>query len=243
MLSVAVCDDSSYMRSITKKQLMNYAFQKNVEIQVYEYESGESLLESEISNKRVHDLIIIDFEFEEKGQNGIDIIRTLRKLKKKTKVIFLSSYPQVVFQSFEVDVYRFLVKPLDEKVLFKAMDDFIDSLATETILSVRIKGENCYYPEEIITFVEGYGKNCILHFSDEHQDVVCSETLSAIEERLSGDRFFRCHKSYLVNLGHVDSYNHAEITLDCEESIPLSRNKYKEFGAVLTEFITHKRGL
>ena len=35
MLNVAVCDDSSYMREITKKYLMQYSFQKNVDIHIF----------------------------------------------------------------------------------------------------------------------------------------------------------------------------------------------------------------
>ena len=101
MLNVAVCDDSSYMREITKKYLMQYSFQKNVDIHIFEYENGELFLEAEKLNKVKHDLIFIDYEFEEKGKDGITIIRELRNLKKNTKVIFISSYAQVVFQSFE----------------------------------------------------------------------------------------------------------------------------------------------
>lgn len=243
MLNIAVCDDSSYMRNITKKYLTNYSFQKDIELQIYEYESGELLLEAEKSNKVVHDLIFIDYEFEEKGKDGITIIGQLRESKKRTKVIFLSSYTQVVFQSFEVEAYRFLEKPLDEKKLFKAMDDFTRSLQTDNILAVKIEGENCYYLESIISYVEGYGKNCILHFSDHHRDAICSETLSAIEERLSKESFYRCHKSYLVNLEHVDSYNHTDITLDNGEKLLLSRTKYREFGVVLTQYIMQKKGL
>lgn len=34
---------------------------------------------------------------------------------------------------------------------------------------------------------------------------VTSDTLSELEERLDPATFFRCHKSYIVNLNHIDS--------------------------------------
>lgn len=242
MLRIAVCDDSSFMRVMTKKGLINYSFQRNIDVQIEEYESGELLLQAERSGEKEHDLIFIDYEFEEKGENGITIISELRKFRKNTKVIFLSSYPQVVFQSFEVEAFRFLVKPLEESKLFKAMDDFMDSISQEWVLTVRIDGENFFYQEDVILYVEGYGKNCILHFEDEKKSVVVNETLRAVEERLSKENFFRCHKSFLVHMGHVESYNHTDITLDNGEVILISRSKYKDFGTALSEYIVGKRG-
>lgn len=237
MLQIAVCDDSSFMRGVTKKSLVKYSVQNNIEIQVEEYESGESLLEAERTGKKSHDLIIIDYEFEEKGEDGIVIISELRKFRKDTKVIFLSSYPQVVFQSFEVEAFRFLVKPMEESKLFKAMDDFMSSIAKDRVLTVRIGGETFFYQEGFITYIEGYGKSCIIYFSDERKEVIVNETLMAVEERLSKDAFFRCHKSYLVNMAHVDAYNHTEVTLNNGATVLISRNKYKDFGATLAEYM------
>lgn len=44
MLNVAVCDDSSYMREITKKYLMQYSFQKNIDIHIFEYEKHITIM-------------------------------------------------------------------------------------------------------------------------------------------------------------------------------------------------------
>lgn len=100
MLNVAVCDDSSYMREITKKYLMQYSFQKNVDIHIFEYENGELFLEAEKLNKVKHDLIFIDYEFEEKGKDGITIIRELRNLKKKYKGYFYIKLCTSCFSEF-----------------------------------------------------------------------------------------------------------------------------------------------
>lgn len=242
MIRIALCDDSSYVRKITKENLLKYSVEKNIELQIQEYESGEQLLEAETLEGRKHDLIIIDYEFEEKGENGLEIIRKLRRFQKNTKVIFLSSYPQVVFQSFEVNAFRFLVKPLEEEKLFKAMDDFLDSLAEKRVLTVRIDGENWLYEEGMITHIEGFGKSCILYFADDRKAVVCNETLSSLEERLS-NAFVRCHKSFLVNMEHIDSYSRTELILDNDEKILIGRTRYKNFIETFTEYISKKRGI
>ena len=242
MVKIAICDDLSYMREVTKKSLLKYSVEKNIELQVLEYDTGECLLAAEQSKKRGHDLIFMDYEFEGKGKNGLDIIRILRSFRKNTTVIFLSSYPNVVFQSFEVDAFRFLVKPLEEEKLFKAMDDFLDSLAEKPVFTIRVDGENRLYKEEIITHIEGFGKSCSLYFADERKAVVCNETLSSLEERLS-NAFVRCHKSFLVNMEHVNSYNRMELTTDIGENILIGRTKYENFIEAFTDFISKKRGI
>lgn len=212
-------------------------------MQVDEYESGEVLLFAEKTGKSNHELIFIDYEFEEKSKNGIAIIRELREFKKNVKVIFVSCYAQVVFQSFEVEAFRFLVKPLEEDKLFKALDDYIKLNTCDPILSIRMNGENFFYHERIISYIEGSGKNCIIHFSDHRNEVVCNETLASVGDRLSKESFFRCHKSFLVNQEHVVSYNHTSISMDSGEVILISRNKFREFSEAFTEYILKRRGV
>lgn len=241
MLKIAICDDSSFMRDTTREELLQYSFQNNIDFEIDEYESGESFLRDETEKKK-HDLVFIDYEFEEKGKNGIDIITQFRKFQKDTKVIFISSYTQMVFQSFEVDAFRFLTKPLEKEKLFKALDDFMATTAKDFRLSVSTKRETFFFQESNISYIEGFGKNSIIHFADSRKDFICNETLGTVENRLS-DAFFRCHKSFLVNMSHVESYNHGNITLDHGEEVDISRMKYKEFKEKLADYHLGRGGL
>ena len=242
MLRIAICDDSSFMRDAIREKLLQYSFQNNVDFEIDEYESGEMFLEDEIEKNKKHDLVFIDYEFEEKGKNGIDIITKFREFQKDTKVVFISSYAQMVFQSFEVETFRFLTKPLEKEKLFKALDDFRAITAKDFRLSVNADGETFFFQESNISYIEGFGKNSIIHFSDARRDFICNETLGAIENRLSC-AFFRCHKSFLVNMSHVESYNHANITLDHGDEVVISRMKYKEFKEQLADYHLGRRGL
>ena len=49
--------------------------------------------------------------------------------------------------------------------------------------------------------------------------------------------FFRCHRSYIVNLGHVQCYDKGAITLDNEEEIPLSKRRHKTFGVAFLHYL------
>ena len=53
--------------------------------------------------------------------------------------------------------------------------------------------------------------------------------MGILEKELEGKGFFRCHKSYLLNLNHVDSYNRQEAILDNGEQVIIAKRRYEQF--------------
>lgn len=225
------------MRSETKKYILQYSFQREFEYSLDEYNTGEQLIASNIS----YDLIFMDYQFEGVGADGITIAKALREKGVDTTIIFLSSYPGVVFQSFEVGTFRFLIKPIEEDKFFDAIDSFVSNMEEkEEVLTIRVDGMTHFIKMNSIFYVEGYGKYCIIHLADK-EEVECHETLAAVEERLNTKYFYRCYKSYVVNLKHVVSYNHTDVLLDNGDSILISRTKYKEFMDKYSDFMVTRR--
>lgn len=236
MIRVAICDDSEYMRAKTKKCILKYSVQKNIDFSMKEYSTGEDLLADEVE----FDIIFMDYQFENNGVDGITISKKIRERNKDVAIIFLSSFPGVVFQSFEVGTFRFLTKPIEEDKFFRAVDDYIKTLEKDNMLSIRLDGDNYFIKESRIMYVEGFGKYCIIHLDGvAEEEIECHETLSAIENRLLSNSFFRCHKSYLVNMKYIESYNHTDIELEGNQSVQVSRNKYKGFCTAFTNYLSN----
>ncbi|SFC01958.1 LytR/AlgR family response regulator transcription factor [Butyrivibrio sp. YAB3001] len=233
MISIAICDDSKVMREQVKKNLLNYSMQKELEYTVDEYNTGEMLLAAD----KKYNLIFMDYQFDNSTSDGLSIAKKIRENDKEVVIIFVSSYPGIVFKSFEVGTFRFLVKPIEEDKFFTALDSFIQMMENDEVLKIRVDGTNFFFKESTITHIEGYGKNCVLNFSDGREPVECHETLGAVEERLSKKYFYRCYKSYLVNMKHIDSYDRDEITLDTGAKLQISRMKYKEFNSIYSEYL------
>lgn len=237
MIKIAICDDSDYMREETKKYILKYSFKREFDYSLDEYETGKKLL----SSKKEYDLIFMDYQFEGTGLDGITIAKELRIRGIDATIIFLSSYPSVVFQSFEVGTFRFLVKPIEEEKFNAALDSFLLSMSEEKVLAVRVGGMNHFFKENTISYIEGYGKHCIIHFADKSEEFECHETLASVEERLSSKYFYRCYKSFIVNLKYVSSYSHTDVVLNNGESILISRTKYKEFTEIYSDYLTGQR--
>lgn len=233
MINIAICDDSEVMRSEINRRILGFSLKKDLDCRITEYDAGEKL----INSGEKYDLIFMDYEFENNGDNGLDISRKIRKFDKNSTIVFVTSYPSVVFDTFEVGTFRFLTKPIDDKKFSEVLTAFQRTMESDDVLKIRLDGENHFFKESTIAYVEGMGKNCIIYFNDGRGEMECHETLGAIEGRLSTDKFFRCYKSFLINLSQVKSYNHAEITMGTGTKIPLSRLKYKEFKNIYSDFL------
>lgn len=236
MIDVAVCDDIEVIRDDVKKSLSSYSMTNELDYTLDEYVSGEDLLAS----GKEYDLVFMDYKFSDGNMNGILISRILRKEGSHATIIFLTCYPEMVFESFKVGTFRFLVKPLDENDFKETMDSFLASEGESHILKVSVEGTNHFINESRILYIMGDGKYCIIHFAVE-DDICCHETMGMIGERLSEKLFYRCYKSFIVNLSHVVGYDHRKIYLDNEEKILLSRNKYRQFMEIYSEYLAEQR--
>ncbi|MBR5648913.1 LytR/AlgR family response regulator transcription factor [Pseudobutyrivibrio sp.] len=237
MTKIAICDDSEFVRAETEKMLVKFSVQRDFDFKVKQFESGESFLE-ECND---FDLLFLDYQFENKGENGIEIARKIRESNKDITIIFLSGYERVVFESFEVDAFRFLVKPLEEEKLFATMLDYINKIKEDSTIAVKCYGLKQFIKEDNIIYIEGDGKNCIIHLANKKEPIECSETLAKVETLVSKKKFCRTHKSFLINMNYVDSYSHAEVSLQNNEKVLISRLKYKTFNNRIEEFILKNR--
>ncbi|MGN0242347.1 MAG: LytR/AlgR family response regulator transcription factor [Candidatus Weimeria sp.] len=237
MIKIAVCDDSEYSRKDVVNHLLDYSMKNEFDYTVDEYDSGEDLLDTEGG----YDLIFMDYQFDGKGRDGIEIARVLRGRNDDVTIIFLSSYPEAVFDSFDVEAFRFLVKPVDEERFNAALDRFITERVKENMLKLHEVGKNRYVNKHDIIYLEGNGKKCILHFADRRKDFECNRTLRQIEEMIDDDIFYRCQKSYVINLAHVSGYNYSAITMDNGSIVLISRKKYRDFIEHYGDFILRKK--
>ena len=117
----------------------------------------------------------------------------------------------------------FLQKPVRQSALFTALRRcaklWWDSLERLEILSDRLRVR---LPLCDLIWAEGARRGCLVHSS--HECISNRESLSALEARLPGVLFFRCQRSFLVNLTHVQALDSQGLHMSDGAVIPLSRN-------------------
>lgn len=233
MIEIAICDDEEFFRLDIEKTIFKYFINKKIEYKIKGYETGEELLE-DIDR---FDLVILDYDFKGKGTDGLKIAKNIREKRLDVVIVFMTSCAEIVYDVFEVSAFRFLLKPVKEEKLFAMFDSFLETLNDEETISVKQCGITYYVKESQISYVEADNKNAVIHFITSRPPIRCNETLSSVEKRIKKN-FFRCHKSFLVNMKYVDSYSRTDLVLQNKDVIMISRPKFKAFCRAYGEYIS-----
>ncbi len=218
---LALCDDDKYMIDKLKKLLLDYAKKNRIAMTIDSYSNGDSLVASNTN----YDLIFLDYLMD--GMDGLQTARELRKKGFKSAIVFLTSYSTFVYDSFEVNAFRFLLKPIDEAKLYKALDDYVQMVNSNYAITIVENGEIKKIDTNDICYIEADGKYSCIHMKDEV--IRCSKTLSAVLEILPEHCFVKTHRSYIVNLYNIKSISSDTINFVNDEIAYVSKTYQKAF--------------
>ncbi len=228
-MQIAICDDEKEFRDALKNKLIAYKREKRIQIDIYEFENGSRLLQSDI----VFDMVFIDYQMP--GLNGLETAKALRLKNCICSIIFITSYPEFVFESFEVQPFRFFIKPLKENDLHSALNHYLQQQKLLCPIVVVDEGERKTINSENILYLEGDGKYCIIRTTD--NVVRSSKTLAKVQQELPQHCFYRIHRSYVVNMYCISSVKGNEILLINGEKALISRTHTADFKKVYKDFV------
>lgn len=237
MLHIAICDDEKYMSDKIKTMVSDFFRRKNVGITVCQFANGEELLKY---NKQI-DILFLDIQM--KGINGMETAKRLRQKQFKGFLVFITILAEMVFQSFEVQAYDYLVKPLDEKYFEKTMERIFISVQSSSKANLLVqKGyKSRIVSFDDIVFCEIINRKIYLH-------LISSEVIDfygkivEFEKKLD-NRFFKCHRSFLINLKYLKSYKNGTAYMEGGGEIPVSRLRGREFSDVILQYMKNAQGV
>lgn len=193
--------------------------------------AADGIAAIEILKQEQIDLIFIDINMPH--MSGIEVVRMLEN---PPLVIFTTAYQNYALTGFELSAIDYLVKPFSFDRFFKAVmkaqkqTDLINSnianAASATVDYIMVKVDYSVVKVSLssIKYIEGlkdYVKICTTE-----KNLVTKSTMKNIEERLPSSQFMRIHKSFVINLDLVNSFENNHVVID-KDHIPLGQ-QYKE---------------
>ncbi len=231
MIRIAICDDEKYMSDQIQELACAFFGRRNRETAIRRFSCGRELLEYDGQI----DILFLDIQM--KGMDGMETAKRLRAGKFRGFLIFITVLREMVFQSFEVQAYDYLVKPIEEARFEKTMERLLASMCSAGGSSLLVqKGyESRIIQKEDIVFCEIIDRKIYLNLAS-GEVVDYYERIENLETKLDS-RFFRCHRSFLINLGHLRGYKNGTAYMDHGREIPVSRLRGKEFSSVILEYM------
>lgn len=217
-LKAAICDDEGVQIQYLATILNAWADKNNYTVDILSFPSAEAFLFA-YSEDKDFDLLLLDIEM--KGLNGVELAKRIRVQDARVQIIFITGYPDYMSEGYEVAAVHYLLKPVSGGKLEQVLDRAVKNLGgTEKYLMVRFDRQTEYIPYSRIRYIEAQLQYVVIYTHTKEYRMKAS--LSDIEKELD-DSFFRCQRSYIINLGQVQKIKSNCVLLKSGETIPISR--------------------
>lgn len=208
MIKVAVCDDELDWREKTAKLIREY-FDKYSEIpmRINTFETGQALIE-DVEFNGFYDIYVLDVIMPE--LNGVQLAERLRMKKDNGIIIFLTTSKEYAVDSYMVDAFHYLLKPIKKEYLYDALKKAAEKLLKRRTkaISVKKKCDTKLVSFDEIYYVELVRKCLCFHVVNGENVTSTSQRISfmeAIAPLFTDERFAPCGASFAINLFYVKS--------------------------------------
>lgn len=193
-LYVAVCEDDQE----EQQKLLSVLHKSEFPLETAVYSCGEDFLKEYRQGK--FDLIFMDIYMGE--ITGVEVIARLRQAGDGVPVAFITASTEHALESYRLEALKYIEKPLKQKAVLELLQ--FARIKKEYAPRLRLKknGQEFSMPFERILYVEQKDHLLSLYLTG-GEIVQVRERMDAIEPQFAEQPFFRCHKSYLVNLAYV----------------------------------------
>lgn len=230
MIIVAICEDERYILEELRRKVEKYINRKSLDASIKTFMSGEELLKA----KKKFDIILLDLMLP-----GIDGLEVARQISCRSRIIFVTSYREYAVEAFDANAVHYLVKPVTEERLFLALDRAVnqtEQMDNQSLTLMKSGKTQVIFIRDIL-YCEVFNHQVRIHTVHGTYDYF--GTLDMLEAKLD-ERFFRCHRSFVVNMSCVAGQEKGVAILTNGEKIFISRRKQTDFIQRLLNFLKNE---
>ena len=227
--NIAICEDNSTQQKNLIRMLQNWEETCSHTLQIHTYSDCESFWFA-WEEQMTFDILLLDIDLGQNKMTGMELARKIRKKDSKLTIIFITGLFEYISEGYDVQALHYLIKPIEDKKLFEILDRAtVLTKSKEEYLLLENESGVQLIPHSQIIYAEAFSHNIALYQKNNDQ-LICQYfrmSMTELEQKLPVTEFYRCHRSYLVHLNHIQKLNKGEVVLDCDTKVPVSRSKEK----------------
>lgn len=213
LVRAVIADDEPGMRLIMRKLLeQSGGFEIAAEVG-----DGEALLRAVAEHKP--QLVLLDVEMP--SLTGVECAKVIQDTDPQTLLIFATAHDKYMADAFSVYAFDYLLKPFSNERALQTLarvKTAVEVRARPALPTTEAKpaipssgrlmlkhreGVSVLNMDEIL-LIQRENRATVLYAMNGAR-FVTGDSLGDMETRLDPARFFRCHKSYIINLNHIDT--------------------------------------
>lgn len=218
-----ICDDDDLM--LKKLSLL---IKNSPENKCYSNKIIEITNPTDVNIADEYDVAFLDIDMPQ--MSGIDLARKIHEQWPNTVIIFITNYVQYAPDGYEVGAFRYLMKnQITEKLI-----DYLDLAIKERtkrlrVITIQINGERINVPVSNILYMESSARIITMHLIENVRPMYqFYGNMSDLAQKFEILGFLRVHKSYLVNMKHIEIFQCKRLEIKGGILIPSSERKYSE---------------
>ena len=235
-MRICICDDDKNVHTVIKSHI-NTFIKNDFKYETVDIFSAESLIEQH--KKKVNfDIIFLDIEMG--NLNGIEAAEIIRQSSNQTIIIFVSNFPNYVFDTFRVEAFHFLVKPISQPEFINVFNRALYKykLLNSTI-SLKWQNERYVIKIDTIKYIEGYKRHITVYTKDG-----AYESLGKIPDllkELAPHGFIRTHQGFLVNMDYIKRFDTTDVVLFDGTKVMISVRKRAEALQAFDKYLKNRK--
>ena len=237
---------------IPAREELQYLIETYSDIEVTDvFEDGLDVLK--FLQKEETDAIFLDINIS--SLDGMLLAGNISKFSRKPYIIFTTAYKEHAAEAFELEGFDYILKPYEEKRIATMLKKLENAYNRDQV-NMQVEGNaeihrhksttriNLRKDEKIIVtdvndiyYCSAQEKFTMVYTKNEVYKMPMN--ISEFHALVPQDLFFRCHRSYIVNLSKIREivlwFNQTYLLrlTELEAEIPVSRRKVKEFKEVM----------
>ena len=220
-ISIVICDDDAEMILLLKTCIEEFFHTAKIEAyDIQTFQSAQEVLESD----RYADIAFLDIETGSKT-TGIQAGEHLRRHNPDVLLIMVTGYPQYIDEATEKNVFRYISKPFDKGRIERALRNAVKTVreTRKAALFTTAEGGRVICLKDIV-YLEAQKQKHRVTLHTVRGDVEVKESFKQCMETLKGISFVQTHRSFMVNLRYVRSYDRMSVTLE----VPAAKHDFSE---------------
>ena len=232
-MRLAICDDNSDCLHEIQEHVKFFCMDTGNEFEEHIYSCSEALIKSNL----IFDIAILDVEMD--GMNGLKLGEQLRKINPHIILIYLTAHKKYLDDALNLNAVRFFEKPIDSSRFYRGLNDALERIDNSVIKFALKDGK----------YTDIINAKDIIYIEIEHRysKVVTRkktyhsfEHISFWREKLKGSCFAIPHRSYIVNLNFISTYQRRVVFLNESIEIPISKSQQTSFHQKFCRFLEGK---
>lgn len=194
----------------------------------------DSIKALEYVQRHLVDIVFLDINMPK--LDGLAFSRVINTLVKKPIFVFISAYSEYALEAFEVSAFDYIVKPYSEKRIIdmlKRIEDSASAKCSSNKITLWKNNKMSVLNTNDICYCEAHEHEVYIYTKDDHYKIAAS--ISEFYKRLPSESFFKCHRSYIVNINEITEilpwFNNTYMLKlkELDSEIPVSRQNIPSF--------------